>query len=180
MELLGDRNWWLPHWLDRLFPRVSIEARPREVSVAPANGNVTRPIGYWLRQADLAIAAQYDEVLEDNGLTRLHWQTLNVVRRSETATRRAVQQALGAFADRTELNEALDELVETGWIVRRRQGYAVTDEGMEGYRDIRRFVADVPRQAAAGIGDKDYSTTVATLERIVHNLSGNGASGASR
>jgi RND superfamily putative drug exporter len=25
MKLLGDRNWWLPGWLDRLLPRVDIE-----------------------------------------------------------------------------------------------------------------------------------------------------------
>ena len=25
MELLGDRNWWLPGWLDRLIPNVNIE-----------------------------------------------------------------------------------------------------------------------------------------------------------
>jgi RND superfamily putative drug exporter len=25
MELLGDRNWWLPGWLDRILPRVSVE-----------------------------------------------------------------------------------------------------------------------------------------------------------
>jgi putative drug exporter of the RND superfamily len=28
MELLGDRNWWIPHWLDRILPRVHIEAPP--------------------------------------------------------------------------------------------------------------------------------------------------------
>jgi RND superfamily putative drug exporter len=27
MELLGDRNWWFPAWLDRILPRVHIEAR---------------------------------------------------------------------------------------------------------------------------------------------------------
>ena len=26
MELLGDRNWWLPGWLDRLIPRAQLEA----------------------------------------------------------------------------------------------------------------------------------------------------------
>ena len=32
MELLGDRSWWLPRWLDRSLPRVTIEApRPRSV-----------------------------------------------------------------------------------------------------------------------------------------------------
>ncbi|CAN5135523.1 hypothetical protein BH18ACT4_BH18ACT4_00510 [soil metagenome] len=26
MELLGDRNWWLPRWLDRILPTVHVEA----------------------------------------------------------------------------------------------------------------------------------------------------------
>ena len=25
MELLGSRNWWIPDWLDRLFPRIELE-----------------------------------------------------------------------------------------------------------------------------------------------------------
>lgn len=25
MELLGDRNWWMPAWLDRIIPRLSVE-----------------------------------------------------------------------------------------------------------------------------------------------------------
>ena len=25
MELMGDWNWWLPGWLERLVPRISIE-----------------------------------------------------------------------------------------------------------------------------------------------------------
>ena len=28
MELLGDRNWWLPSWLDRILPRIHIEGHP--------------------------------------------------------------------------------------------------------------------------------------------------------
>jgi RND superfamily putative drug exporter len=27
MELLGDRNWWLPGWLDRLLPDIHVEGR---------------------------------------------------------------------------------------------------------------------------------------------------------
>jgi putative drug exporter of the RND superfamily len=26
MELLGDRNWWLPGWIDRVLPRIVIDA----------------------------------------------------------------------------------------------------------------------------------------------------------
>jgi len=25
MELLGDRNWWLPGWLDRILPTLDVE-----------------------------------------------------------------------------------------------------------------------------------------------------------
>jgi RND superfamily putative drug exporter len=25
MELLGDKNWWLPKWLDRLLPNIDVE-----------------------------------------------------------------------------------------------------------------------------------------------------------
>jgi RND superfamily putative drug exporter len=28
MELLGDRNWWLPGWLDRILPVIHVEAPP--------------------------------------------------------------------------------------------------------------------------------------------------------
>ena len=29
MHLLGDRNWWLPRWLDRALPRVAVEGVER-------------------------------------------------------------------------------------------------------------------------------------------------------
>ncbi len=29
MELLGDRNWWLPKWLDRILPNIDVEGSDR-------------------------------------------------------------------------------------------------------------------------------------------------------
>jgi len=37
MELLGDRNWWFPRWLDRLLPTINVEGDHDE-SGAPAAG----------------------------------------------------------------------------------------------------------------------------------------------
>jgi RND superfamily putative drug exporter len=31
MELLGDRNWWLPKWLDRILPNINVEGTPDDV-----------------------------------------------------------------------------------------------------------------------------------------------------
>ncbi len=43
MELLGNANWWLPKWLDRILPEINIEGpgktkRRQEVSGSPAGG----------------------------------------------------------------------------------------------------------------------------------------------
>jgi putative drug exporter of the RND superfamily len=39
MELLGDRNWWLPRWLDRLLPRIEVEGARAEPADPAANGS---------------------------------------------------------------------------------------------------------------------------------------------
>jgi RND superfamily putative drug exporter len=33
MELLGDKNWWLPRWLDKILPNIDVEGHPEPVSV---------------------------------------------------------------------------------------------------------------------------------------------------
>jgi RND superfamily putative drug exporter len=48
MELLGDRNWWLPRWLDRLLPSIDVEgeavgAVPAPATAGPESGPDTEP-----------------------------------------------------------------------------------------------------------------------------------------
>ncbi len=48
MELLGDRNWWLPGWLDRLLPRINVDgpADPADVdAVLPPDDRELVPSG---------------------------------------------------------------------------------------------------------------------------------------
>jgi putative drug exporter of the RND superfamily len=45
MELLGDRNWWLPRWLDRLLPRVDIESEPTIPAPEPTATDGSRADG---------------------------------------------------------------------------------------------------------------------------------------
>jgi RND superfamily putative drug exporter len=37
MEVLGDRNWWIPKWLDRVLPRVETESRLKSEPVSIAS-----------------------------------------------------------------------------------------------------------------------------------------------
>jgi ketosteroid isomerase-like protein len=58
MELLGDRNWWLPRWLDRLLPNIDVEGQS-----GPALHDGERP------EADkaLADALTVDHALHEHG-----------------------------------------------------------------------------------------------------------------
>ena len=41
MALMGRANWWLPGWLDRLLPHLSLETDPtvHQLSPVPAQGD---------------------------------------------------------------------------------------------------------------------------------------------
>jgi RND superfamily putative drug exporter len=34
MELLGDKNWWLPHWIDRVLPHIQIDVTDLDAELA--------------------------------------------------------------------------------------------------------------------------------------------------
>lgn len=44
ITLLGDRAWWLPAWLDRILPRISLEGEGEDVP-APGGADVPEPGG---------------------------------------------------------------------------------------------------------------------------------------
>jgi putative drug exporter of the RND superfamily len=35
MQLLGDRNWWIPNWLERVLPRIDVERAPVGAEARP-------------------------------------------------------------------------------------------------------------------------------------------------
>ena len=43
MELLGDRNWWLPRWLDRLLPHVHVDGPAPQPSTTPTTETIEEP-----------------------------------------------------------------------------------------------------------------------------------------
>ncbi len=68
MELLGDRNWWIPKWLDRLLPHLEIErsAAPARV-VSPAAVGEERSVVGDLHAVTLGVFDAVDGQLEVDG-----------------------------------------------------------------------------------------------------------------
>jgi RND superfamily putative drug exporter len=55
MALLGDGNWWLPRWLDRILPHLDLEGAPE-----PAGTSVSQPV----TEPDEADGAEEDDEVE--------------------------------------------------------------------------------------------------------------------
>lgn len=45
MELLGDRNWWIPRWLDRVLPRISVEGHVDDDDEPPSSAGLVPSLG---------------------------------------------------------------------------------------------------------------------------------------
>ncbi|WP_265522636.1 MarR family winged helix-turn-helix transcriptional regulator [Oerskovia flava] len=144
---------------------------------APAGaGGERRPIGYWLKLVDRLIDDSFDEVFHHSGLTRRHWQVLNMIRDgvSDAST---VDGVLSPFAHGTTdpghaagVSAEIDDLTRRGWVQRSDAGLTVTVAGNHAYHDLLDAVSTSRQRLAEGISPQQYDDTVATLERMAQNL----------
>ena len=44
MELLGDRNWWLPGWLDRLLPNIEVDSHLEGIAELDDDESELQPV----------------------------------------------------------------------------------------------------------------------------------------
>ncbi|MEO6445179.1 MAG: MarR family transcriptional regulator [Gemmatimonadaceae bacterium] len=130
-----------------------------------------RPIGYWLRRADELLTAKIDDAQREQGLTRLDWQTLSLLHDARTTPRDALVESLSPFADAPSVIDGLASLADRG-LLRLSAGDEVelTPDGSAIYAKALAVQEVVRKQAAAGIDEAEYTTTVSVLRRLVDNL----------
>ena len=129
------------------------------------------PIGYWLKRADELLTKRIDDAQRANGLTRLGWQLLNVVRDEHPARRDDLVNTLRPFADAAAVDAAVGELTARDLIAGSPSaGFALTSAGSELYEQALAAQILIRQQAVAGISDADYAATVGVLQRLVENL----------
>jgi DNA-binding MarR family transcriptional regulator len=131
-----------------------------------------QPIGYWLNRTDQAITTAMNRLLEQDGITRVGWQLLNVLNRDDAVAESEVYDVMQANADSATLAATIERLIATGWVVRTELGQelALTDEGKAQLARIRRRIGEFRQQSLQGVSEDDYRTMIAVLERIINNL----------
>jgi DNA-binding MarR family transcriptional regulator len=131
-----------------------------------------RPIGFWLKLVDRLTDDAFDAALGQAGLTRRHWQVLNLLQETP-ATAQQTDARLAPFlgGDQPTTRPVLEDLHTRGWIGwTKDQQASLTDAGRAAYADLRRQVAQTRARLAAGITPEEYATTVEVLRRMAVNL----------
>ncbi|MEU9957413.1 MMPL family transporter [Streptomyces sp. NPDC050982] len=65
MHMLGGANWWLPRWLDRRLPRISIE--PPEIRTVDAEGRARIPVAREDALVEVLVKEQQQDVRDIPG-----------------------------------------------------------------------------------------------------------------
>ena len=132
----------------------------------------TPPIGHWLKKADEVLTASIDEAQRENGLARLDWQVLNVIKERGFATRDQVAAMLQPFADPATIIRVIQRLVERGVVEREppEDRYSLSPRGRELHEKALASQTEVRARAMRDINAADFATTVRVLQKIVENL----------
>lgn len=124
------------------------------------------PIGYWLKELDRLIEAEFARTLDEAEVSRRGWQVLA----SLPVAAAELDRLLAAF-----LPEGVDPVVETlrarGWVDRADELVVLTDNGAAARATITASVKAIRARSAEGVSAEDYATTVGTLARMAQNLS---------
>jgi hypothetical protein len=140
-------------------------------------GPTERPIGYWLKRLDRAIEAALEPILADEGLTRRHWQTMNVLHEGPRDAR-SLAEMLRPFWGQgaITLGEVTSDLWRREWLVHGERRYGLTAAGEAARTRIAERVDRTRRRLVDGVTSEEYLATVDVLRRMTANLEGAAAS----
>lgn len=138
--------------------------------VYAAHMQTEKPIGYWVKLVDELLETDLERSLDDHGISRRHWQILNVVEsNSRAASEVAVE--LSPFLDSAATADSyLRELVGKGWLQTTDGSFELTGSGQTRLRETRDQIRAVRARIAGGVTEQDYTTTLLTLKTMCRNL----------
>ena len=127
-----------------------------------------KPIGFWLKLVDGLIDTRLEASL--GGLSRRHWQVLNVVRQGQ-ATQTEIDARVRPFigSEGTTAREVTD-LQQRGWVTSGTATLELTDLGTNEFARLGELVSADRTALMIGIAPEEYASTVTVLEKMARNL----------
>lgn len=130
---------------------------------------LSRPIGWWLKEADSRLDAAFDSRLQGRNVDRRGWQVLASLARRPTS-RSDLVNSLTAFDAPETIEGVVDDLMSRAWVEESGGLLRLTSDGEREQAALQSLVDDVRRQVAAALAEDDYVTLIRLLERLIATL----------
>ena len=135
---------------------------------------LSRPIGWWLKEADAQLDRAFERAFEqaldraaDHG--RRTWQVLSTLA-AGPATAGDVIAGLAAFDSSDAVRAVLDDLRSRGEVVDEAGTLRLTAVGKRTHQALAPLAGTVRRRVSAALPEQDYRTLVVLLARLVEGL----------
>lgn len=129
----------------------------------------TRPIGWWLKEADSRLDAAFDSALGGTEVDRRGWQVLASLSRG-SMRRAELVTALASFDPPAVVEEVVARLSSRGWIEESADVVLLTQAGAEQHERLAPRVHSVRQQVAAALPRDEYVALIGLLSRLVTAL----------
>jgi hypothetical protein len=131
--------------------------------------DASRPVGWWLKEADAALDAAFGTALAGDEVERRGWQILATLAR-EPQHPQDLAAALASFGSPSLVATEVHHLRSRRW-VGETDGYLhLTDAGAAKHAELAARVETVRDRVAAALPPEDYRQLVGLLRRLVEGL----------
>ena len=131
-------------------------------------------LSYWLNLVDGLLTTRVNESLAEHGLTRAQWQLMNALTTRPQSTEELGHALPASVAGGDEgprtVQEHLDELVESGWLVAEGDLYTLTSTGRTSGERVAAVVEELRAEITEGLDEGQYEAVMSALQTMARNL----------
>jgi DNA-binding MarR family transcriptional regulator len=129
-----------------------------------------KPIGWYLKEADVLITSFFEEAFDQYCITRFHWMVLRAIKANGYINVEAHHEELKYFIKLERLKGIIDNLQARRWIVADYKNFKFTEKGERLFKAVTDAYEQQLQKMMQGITDEEYNNTIATLSKIIANL----------
>ena|SRR4249919_3837445 len=127
-----------------------------------------RPIGFWLKLVDRLIDTRLEASL--GGLSRRHWQVLNVVREGPTSQAEIDARVRPFIGSEGTTAQEVADLQQRGWLTSATAALELTELGTYEFTRLLELISADRTSLMRGIAPEEYASTVSVLETMACNM----------
>ncbi|MCC7534418.1 MAG: hypothetical protein IT246_10795 [Bacteroidia bacterium] len=129
------------------------------------------PIGYYLKLADKCLTNGIDEIQFKHGINRIEWQVLNSINERPEVSTNAIFEQMEPIADKPMIESILKKYLDNNQVVINNNILSLTFTGKELHKLCMNAQIEFRKKAMHGISEAEYKTTIATLQKLIANIS---------